>query len=634
MFGTLIIQLPSIYTGGELVVQHKETKKIYDLAKDNEFQFQFIAFFADCEHELKPVTSGHRLCLVYNMIHPGTGALPTPVNYTDAVARVANLLKIWEEDTSWPSKVAILLDHKYTKAGLSFAALKGSDLAKAEILRKAREQADFDVHLVLITYHESGYPADGYNSHQMEITHTDIEADNWISMADNSLANFPGLTFDKTEIFPEDYIKDSGPTRQQKEATGNEGTHIDRWYESAALIIWPRGRRWNILAKIGKAVGPLKQMVDNYIAKKEPVDSPAWKDCVRIATMILDQFNSTTTYEMYDFYSKERPWNQEMTSVVIALKDVNLCHDYITKCIPFQLNTDTGRQVASLCDAFGWEKIGLSNYFKDRNALSATDFLLGLVDSSTPLPSSPQKTACEKYAQLLLELFEQPSSSSFYYPKPQESASHIVAIFKVFYLLDLRPALEQVLQAYIQKGNYQTLLVEAIKSILSWLGPNNAKDSPQFISFIKGVYSVFTAHARRAPVKPTDWARSVNVGSCRCADCQGFKHFLSNPKQQDWIFAASEKRRRHVERHSGSADVVFSTEHTGNPYRLKAVKTLGTYEWQVKMFNHFVEGTTQLEQILSQLGVSTTLTPKAADTDTSERDTKRQKKSNEVIDIT
>jgi hypothetical protein len=36
-------------------------------ATDSFHDFQDTAFFADCEHEVKPVRSGYRCCLVYNL---------------------------------------------------------------------------------------------------------------------------------------------------------------------------------------------------------------------------------------------------------------------------------------------------------------------------------------------------------------------------------------------------------------------------------------------------------------------------------------------------------------------------------------------------------------------------------------
>jgi predicted 2-oxoglutarate/Fe(II)-dependent dioxygenase YbiX len=67
MFATLVIQLPSQYTGGELIVKHKGQTHTFDHSNDHLGMF-YSAFYADCEHELKPVQSGYRLCLIYNLI--------------------------------------------------------------------------------------------------------------------------------------------------------------------------------------------------------------------------------------------------------------------------------------------------------------------------------------------------------------------------------------------------------------------------------------------------------------------------------------------------------------------------------------------------------------------------------------
>ena len=66
MFATLVIVLPSISTGGDLVVQHKGREVRLDLRCTDPSETSFAAFYADCVHEVLPVTDGCRLALVYN----------------------------------------------------------------------------------------------------------------------------------------------------------------------------------------------------------------------------------------------------------------------------------------------------------------------------------------------------------------------------------------------------------------------------------------------------------------------------------------------------------------------------------------------------------------------------------------
>ena len=81
----------------------------------------FAAFYADCVHEVLPITSGYRLALVYNLRRQGRGQLPEPANYDTEQTRVATLLQPVERcegrsDDS-PEKLLYPLEHAYTPGG-------------------------------------------------------------------------------------------------------------------------------------------------------------------------------------------------------------------------------------------------------------------------------------------------------------------------------------------------------------------------------------------------------------------------------------------------------------------------------------------------------------------------------------
>src|SRR5947208_2789673 len=65
----LVLVLPSSHLGGELIVRHEGQERVIDFGGSAQaaFQVQYAAFYADCEHEVRPVEHGHRLCLVYNL---------------------------------------------------------------------------------------------------------------------------------------------------------------------------------------------------------------------------------------------------------------------------------------------------------------------------------------------------------------------------------------------------------------------------------------------------------------------------------------------------------------------------------------------------------------------------------------
>jgi predicted 2-oxoglutarate/Fe(II)-dependent dioxygenase YbiX len=67
MFATFVVHLPSAHEGGELIISHAGQSQRYSFADSSLFAPRFVAFYADCYHEVKPITAGYRLCLVYNL---------------------------------------------------------------------------------------------------------------------------------------------------------------------------------------------------------------------------------------------------------------------------------------------------------------------------------------------------------------------------------------------------------------------------------------------------------------------------------------------------------------------------------------------------------------------------------------
>ena len=73
MVGTLVVTLPSSYTGGELMVGHGEEWKAY---RGSKTALSLVAFYADCRHEVLKVKSGYRITLTYNLLLHGDTSRP------------------------------------------------------------------------------------------------------------------------------------------------------------------------------------------------------------------------------------------------------------------------------------------------------------------------------------------------------------------------------------------------------------------------------------------------------------------------------------------------------------------------------------------------------------------------------
>ena len=163
MFGTLVVVLPAAHRGGELVIRHAGRETVVDLSGAEVSEVRFAAFYADCEHEVRPITEGNRVCLVYNLIQQSgaknkKGALHAP-DYEKEIAAAAALLEKNLSEAGAPAKIAWLLEHQYSPDGLSFAGLKSADAARAKVLAQAAERAGCAAHLGIVHIEESGSAA-------------------------------------------------------------------------------------------------------------------------------------------------------------------------------------------------------------------------------------------------------------------------------------------------------------------------------------------------------------------------------------------------------------------------------------------------------------------------------------------
>ena len=70
MFGSLVICLPNHFSGGALVTRHGDQEVVFDwssLPDSPPSEVCWAAFFSDVEHEILPVSAGHRITLTYNL---------------------------------------------------------------------------------------------------------------------------------------------------------------------------------------------------------------------------------------------------------------------------------------------------------------------------------------------------------------------------------------------------------------------------------------------------------------------------------------------------------------------------------------------------------------------------------------
>ena len=190
MFGTLVVLLPSILAGGELVVQHEDRQHTIDSSDgDGWRQFSYAAFYADCTHEVRPVQVGYRVALAFSLcklssaddetdddesvqreeddeaaderaavvaasslVSPSASKSPLPSAALHAAASTVVRMfaaalhdlcddesdgSIWARDKDSSGPCVLLLDQTYAGKDLSASQLEGNDRALWDLTNKA-----------------------------------------------------------------------------------------------------------------------------------------------------------------------------------------------------------------------------------------------------------------------------------------------------------------------------------------------------------------------------------------------------------------------------------------------------------------------------------------------------------------
>jgi len=260
MVATLVVVLPSAHEGGVLIVSHDgHQHEITFSGAALGHELSYAAFYADCQHEVRPLESGYRLCLTYNVTlakSRGRKGVTAP-SYEPVVDKISSLLVDWRNSPD-PQKLAVPFDHRYTRDGLSLDALKGVDRSQAEVLFDAAQRSDCVAHLALITlwqhgtaesdwdeytyrrnrsYHSwSDYDEDddesgdkGTSEYEMgEILDTSLSADHW-SDGQGKKVLFGRIRLDETEIVADVMLDAGDPSEEDfEDDTGNGGVTLER----------------------------------------------------------------------------------------------------------------------------------------------------------------------------------------------------------------------------------------------------------------------------------------------------------------------------------------------------------------------------------------------------------------------
>jgi len=623
MFATLVVVLPSQSEGGELVIRHQDREARLDLSSQEPSEIAFAAFYADCVHEVLPVTKGCRATLVFNLIRGGKGAVTEPPNYAAETEQVTSLLTAWAKAkadggssvnpdstatlTALPEKIVYPLDHAYTPAELAFETLKGADAAIARLLSEAAPPASCDLHLALLTVSECGSAQyTGYDNWHYRRGWRDAgedEAPDEFEVIDvhdcsRTLSQWRRpdgvpttlgiLPIEDEELSPADALEGMEPDEEHfHEATGNEGASFDRTYARAALVIWPSSRILAVLNQAGlEATLPyLDELLGKWQATGPKKGLALKQQAVELAGHMIASWPERSWHERDRAEPSHLGW---MFSLLARLGDLTLVEAMVGKLVTQQGHDKADN--SAILNAVALFAPGNSAETLQKivtsNAVDALGSCGDLLATAVQGPFAKEPALLFGAVETLVgHLPGDPACA----PKDQWGRSRGSKPDATF-VADMAGAVDRVdgglasrtaghILAWPRHFGLDRVLVPAVKLLLGGQHPRG----PAFDALHTACITHLDTRIALLLEAPRDWTRPSAIG-CKCPHCAGLSDFLADASGETWALRAAQQVRTHVENEikRASADVDLQTLRKGSPHSLICTKNQASYQRRVK----------------------------------------------------
>jgi hypothetical protein len=615
MFGTLVVVLPSEHRGGELVLRHAGREVVVDMAGGEISEVKLAAFYADCEHEVRPIMAGNRVCLVYNLVQQrdakAQGELLAP-DYENEISAAAKLLREHLVETGAPAKIAWLLEHQYSPEGLSFAGLKSADAARTKVLVEAAKRADCVAHLGIVHIEESGAAnPTGYDyrprrwgryyedeNEEEDSSSEDFEVIDvcdcrhyvaqWRDLRDEPV-DFGELPLEQGELLPDGALDDEKPDEQRlMEASGNEGASFERSYHRAALVIWPRERFAGVLLQAGVSAA-MPHLRERIEAGDKMASS--------IARQIIKDWETPRSNFSYRSLGKE-PDRAAMLELLLRLNDGALLQRFISGIVTREFDGSENKALAAAFARTGASSSKLLvQLFRANMPLFHRDCvsLLGAVraELGAKMDEEWKSALTEAVAEIVKALPKiMTETKAGYYSgsdwrrreksKPVDAAmvAQLLEHLRALNAKGLRRKTADAITENQSAFDPADIIVPALRLIADRERNGFVSDADCGRLWVHAA-EFLLGRSEQPPIPPTDWKQPVSI-ACKCEDCRALQTFVLDAQSQVARFRVKKERRQHlhgqIEQHR--LDMTHVTERKGSPQTLVCAKTRRTYQRQ------------------------------------------------------
>ncbi|KAG5659073.1 hypothetical protein KAF25_007626 [Fusarium avenaceum] len=646
MFGTLV---------------HCGETVIYESSKS---RASCAGWYSDVTHEVRPVTSGYRWVLTYNLAINRSLPAPSAGLQRSELRPLRHCIRRWlAEGSERQSPYAYhVLDREYTEANTSYASLKGADLARVGALRQACNGLPVTLFLALIEKEEMGDvefdPCDLQYDYRGAMGEYDDEEDDtsYHHISEvygthhklKTVRDLEGVVvasemgIEEDDMLDPDAFEDMVGEEEYEGYMGNSGPSATHWYRLGAVALVPHDAIVDFLGQSGTSYGssPFPQAQISYLANR--CSRPNVQDY--LLTAMIDMFEEALPK------LRDDPYLLTDKSVVSNVLKAALRHQR------YELVEETLRNLHSTLplEWYSWlrqwmmkgdrEDKTIQRFNKLKKGLTLAMLSSGGLTSKfkiitylVPLPKDlppgalPTPGPITEWTQRMLRKFlggggprqvtKDDGSSivdmALYFEDPilflTESVVPVFEKrplapgFRFRVLLQLMESINKRLLSTSEGQNlYRTMALLLIAS--------QAFDTLRDATLIlkeqskKKARTPWITTDRPEPAKPANW--SVPGLSCNCGDCQRVTAFLAHPTQMSGKFPMNKGRRHHIHNRPDGDHVgcTHQSERNTNPHTLVITKTTRPQELKLQRWlerlDHVVEQLSQFkaEHLATLLG--------------------------------
>ena len=591
MIATLSVSLPTAGAGGELVVRHRGHERTLDMTTGEPSELTFAAFHADCTHEIKPVTEGHRLSLVFNLcLRPGDDESPREApDDTAQVDQLAERLTEWRA-RGGTDKLVWLLDHEYSEAGLSFGRLKNTDAAVARVLTRAAERIECEALAAVVHIEQYGgadYTGrgwggwDGEDEEEWEMGDI-VDSREWLdgwARPDGRRPTLGEVELLPGELLPRGALDDATPDEQRVHgASGNEGVSVERTYRRAALVLWPRSKALEIVARSDIA-GAVAWVADE-------LDRLADTGGGRVREL-LGRLIDTWPTGPYDEDAQARVL---MLRLLHSTGDENRAARFLTKVVLKRYDGSENEPLALVVDMLG--PAAVRRFLTElaaahlRHRPTATLALVRCLDETRDESSrGPWNRVLQAAVRAILRTL--PAAlpprprRPFFEPIQAPERFGVEAVDDLFTLARRRGSTaEATAAAEVVAGRPEVVTPDGtLPAVLARLhGEEGAAGSGAFALLWRHAADFLLARSATPPEEPRDWTIDADTG-CRCEHCRRLRDFCNDPAARIARFPLRKVLRAHLHQtiDGRGLDIEHVTERRGSPFTLVCTKTRASH---------------------------------------------------------